>query len=145
MKHKILNQHGERTIGIVFDPGDEAMALLTRFVTEHNVNAARFTAIGAFSEAQLGYFDIATQKYEAIEVASQVEVLSVIGDVAREGERHTVHAHAVLGRRDGSTQGGHLLSGTVRPTLEVLLVESPSYLARRFDPRFGIALIDLTR
>jgi uncharacterized protein len=143
MKHKILNQHDERTIALIFDPGDEVISLLTRFVTDYNVNAARFTAIGAFSEARLGYFDLDRKRYEKIEVPSQVEVLSLIGDVAREGDKRTVHAHAVVGRRDGSTQGGHLLSATVRPTLEVLLVESPGYLARRFDPRFGIALIDV--
>lgn len=143
MKHKILNQHDERTVALIFDPGDEVIALLTRFANDYNVNAGRFTAIGAFSEAKLGYFDLDARKYETIEVPSQVEVLSLIGDVAREGDKRTIHAHAVVGRRNGSTQGGHLLSAIVRPTLEVLLIESPSYLARRFNPQFGIALIDL--
>jgi predicted DNA-binding protein with PD1-like motif len=54
-----------------------------------------------------------------------------------------VHAHAVLGRRDGSTRGGHLLEGHVRPTLEVMLVESQASLRRRSDPATGLALIDL--
>ncbi len=39
-------------------------------------------------------------------------------------------------------RGGHLLEGIVRPTLEVMLTESPAHLRRRHDPRFGIALID---
>ena len=57
------------------------------------------------------------------------------------GDQPKVHAHAVLGRRDGSTVGGHLLDARVRPTLEVLLTESPDYLRRGCDPRSGIALI----
>jgi predicted DNA-binding protein with PD1-like motif len=47
----------------------------------------------------------------------------------------------VLGRRDGSARGGHLLSAKVRPTLEVILTESPSYLRRAHDPASGLALI----
>jgi hypothetical protein len=46
--------------------------------------------------------------------------------------------------RSGETRGGHLMSGTVRPTLEVVLVETPAHLRRTNRPQFGIALIDLT-
>ena len=39
----------------------------------------------------------------------QVEELSVIDDIAWEEDgARALHAHAVLGRRDGSTVGGHL-------------------------------------
>ncbi|MBV8779143.1 MAG: DUF296 domain-containing protein, partial [Alphaproteobacteria bacterium] len=55
-----------------------------------------------------------------------------------------VHLHVVLGLSDGSTRGGHLIEGTVRPTLEVIVVETPSHLRRKQRPEFGIALIDLT-
>jgi predicted DNA-binding protein with PD1-like motif len=54
-----------------------------------------------------------------------------------------VHVHAVLGRRDGSTVGGHLLQATVQPTLEVLLIESPGYLRKTCDRESGLALIDI--
>jgi predicted DNA-binding protein with PD1-like motif len=49
----------------------------------------------------------------------------------------------VLGRRDGNTVGGHLLQAQVRPTLEVLLTNSPSHLQRAHDPVSGLALIQL--
>ena len=55
------------------------------------------------------------------------------------------HAHAVLGRCDGSTCGGHLLSAKVRPTLEVILTQAPSYLERVHDAESGLALIRLDR
>jgi predicted DNA-binding protein with PD1-like motif len=47
----------------------------------------------------------------------------------------------VLGRRDGSTVGGHLLDASVRPTLEVMVIDSPEHLRRACDPVSGIALI----
>jgi predicted DNA-binding protein with PD1-like motif len=57
--------------------------------------------------------------------------------------RPMVHAHVVLGLRDGSTRGGQLLRGVVRPTLEVVLRHSPTHLRKRHDPESGLALIDL--
>src|SRR5438270_828504 len=74
-------------------------------------------------------------------LSEQAEVVSLIGDVALDGEHPKIHAHAVLGLRDGSTRGGHLLEAHVRPTLEVILTESPSYLKREFDRESGLALI----
>jgi predicted DNA-binding protein with PD1-like motif len=37
--------------------------------------------------------------------------------------------------------GGHLLEAHVRPTLEVVLTESPRHLHKRKDPESGLALI----
>ena len=54
-----------------------------------------------------------------------------------------VHAHAVLGRRDSSTCGGHLLEARVRPTLELVLTEPPSYLKREYDTESHLPLISI--
>ena len=54
MKSKVLNEAGERTIALIFDSGEEVMENLVRFVRDQNVNAARFTAIGASSRVQEG-------------------------------------------------------------------------------------------
>jgi uncharacterized protein len=143
MKHKILTSHAERTIAVVFDPGEEVIKPLTLFAQDHNIRAARFTAIGAFSDVQLGYFDLETKEYVRIPVNEQVEVLSLIGDIAVEDNSARLHAHVVVGKRDGSAHGGHLLSAHVRPTLEVVLIESPSYLVRRFNSTYGMGLIDI--
>ena len=55
----------------------------------------------------------------------------------------SLHVHVVLGLSDGTTRGGHLLEGLVRPTLEVTLVETLVHLRRKRRPELGIALIDL--
>ncbi|HJV59854.1 MAG TPA: PPC domain-containing DNA-binding protein [Albitalea sp.] len=141
MKAKVINEVPERTYALVFDRGDEVVATLERFAADHGLSASRFTAIGAFESATLGYFDWERKAYERIPVDEQVEVLALVGDVALDGTRPKLHAHAVLGRRDGSTVGGHLLQARVRPTLEVVLIDSPSYLRRSHDPASGLALI----
>lgn len=142
MKSKVLNEGTERTIALIYDAGDEVVAPLQRFAADHGLTASRISAIGAFERATLGYFDWQRKDYERIEVGEQVEVLSLLGDVALdESGKPKVHIHAVLGRRDGSTVGGHLLEAKVRPTLELLLVESPNYLKRVHDPQSGLPLI----
>jgi len=141
MKTKVLNEAPERTLACVFEPDEEAAAGLLRIADEQNLTAARFTGIGAFSRAVLGYFDLGKREYLKIEINEQVEVLSLIGNFALHGEEKKVHAHVVVGKADGTAHGGHLLKGWVQPTLEVLIVESPGYLSRKIDETTGLPLI----
>ncbi len=143
MKSKLLTDAVEQTWVVVFDTGDELMSGLLTFAREHRLDASHFTAIGAFSSATLGYFDMEQKDYLKIPIADQVEVLSLVGDITLDGQTPKIHAHAVVGRRDGTTRGGHVLEAHVRPTLEVMLVESPSYLRRATDETTGLALISL--
>jgi predicted DNA-binding protein with PD1-like motif len=144
MKSKRIDgRDGEATYAVVFDPGDEVIAGLTGFAKRQGLAASHFTAIGAFSDATLGFFDMGTKEYRKIPIAEQVEVLSLVGDVALDEGEPKVHAHVVIGRADGTTRGGHILDAHVRPTLEVILVESPAHLRRTTDEATGLALIAL--
>jgi predicted DNA-binding protein with PD1-like motif len=143
MKAKLLHDNGERTYALVFDKGDEVVAELEAFARELALTAARFTAIGAFSDVKLGYFDRDQKDYLEIPVAEQVEVLSLLGDIAEKDGEPKVHAHVVIGGRDGAARGGHLLEGHVWPTLEVILEESPEHLRRKVDKETGLPLIAL--
>ncbi len=142
MKSKLIHDHeGEKTFALIFDTGDEAMASLVEFAKANALGASHFTAIGAFSDVILGYFDWEAKAYRQIPVREQVEVLSLLGDVALKEGEPKVHAHVVVGCSDGSTRGGHLIVGHVRPTLEVILTESPQHLRKEIDQESGLALI----
>jgi hypothetical protein len=135
---------GQRTFVLILDTGEEAFSTISGFAGRERLSGASLTAIGAFSEATVGWFDLASKAYRKIRVDQQCEVLSAIGDIAIDDRGEpSLHAHVVLGLSDGSTRGGHLLEGLVRPTLEVTLVETPVHLRRRKRPELGIALIDL--
>ena len=133
----------QKTFALIFDTGDQVVAGLKAFAEEEHLAASHFTAIGAFKEVTLGYFDWEKKDYLKIPVHEQVEVLSLVGDVTVNDGKPNIHAHVVLGKRDGSTCGGHLIEAQVRPTLEVILTESPAHLERRFDKEAGLALISL--
>jgi uncharacterized protein len=142
MKSKLLHDDGERTFALIYETGDAVMSLLKEFAREHKPRSAHFTAIGAFRDAVLAYFDWDAKEYKEISVREQVEVLTLAGDVAWKGDGEpVVHAHVVIGLRDGSTRGGHLKEAHVRPTLELILTEYPKHLERRHDPESGLALI----
>ena len=144
MRSKVLHEVGGlRTFAVVMDKGDEAAEELTRFARENGVTGAGLTAVGACREATLAYFDRQEMTYQDIPVTEQVEVLSFVGDIALQGADQTVHAHAVMGLRDGSTIGGHVRRAVVWPTLEVIVTESPVHLRKRVDEETGLALIDL--
>lgn len=144
MKSRLIHEaNGQRTFALIFDTGDEVIQTLERFAADNRLTGSHFTAIGAFSEATLAYFDWQTKHYKSIPVREQVEVLMLSGDVAEEDGQRKVHAHVVLGTSSGEARGGHLKSGKVRPTLELILVESPAHLKKKFDPESGLALIRL--
>jgi uncharacterized protein len=141
MHYKQIDQT-PKTFILVFETGDELAEGLKLFAIEQKLSAASFKAVGALSSVRLGWFSWESKKYEpSVQLGEQIELLSLIGDIAlKEGEPQ-VHAHAVIGKKDGTAHGGHLLGAHIRPTCEVVLVESPAHLQKRIDPDSGLALI----
>jgi predicted DNA-binding protein with PD1-like motif len=143
MRTKLINDAPQRTYALVFDSGAEVLENLLAFAKAQELSAAEFTGLGALSDVVLGYFDWQKKDYRRIPIEEQVEVLVLTGNVALEDGEPKLHPHIVVGRSDGSAHGGHLLGGHVRPTLEVIVTESPSHLQRRSDPETGLALLRL--
>jgi predicted DNA-binding protein with PD1-like motif len=126
---------------LVFDKGDEVVESLLAFAKQERLSAASFSAIGAFSDVTLGFFERDKRDYKRIPLDEQVEVLTLAGDIALSDGEPQVHAHVVVAKADGSAWGGHLLKAHVWPTLELVLVESPDELRRRLDRETGLPLI----
>lgn len=145
MRAREVAEDGGTTYVVVLDKGDEAVSVLTDFARRRSLDAAQVTAIGAFERAVLGWFDRKERDYRRIPVDEQVEVLSLVGDVASRNGEPQLHLHAVLGRPDGAAVGGHLLEGRVWPTLEVIVREAPGHLRKTYDEETGLALVDLGR
>jgi hypothetical protein len=146
MQHKLLHRaDGQRTYAVVLETGEEVMQCLGKFVAAETVAVAHLTAIGAFRNVTLMYFDWEKKDYVRIPVPEQVEVASLIGDVAEGPDgKPSIHVHLVVGKRDGSAMAGHLAEAHVRPTLEVIVTESPAHLRKVKDKESGLALIRLT-
>ena len=87
----------------------------------------------------LGYFDLEKREYRHIEMMSRSK--SFRSSATLLCRRPKKSPRAYRGRKiDGTAHGGHLLKGWVQPTLEVLIVESPGFLARQIDEATGLPL-----
>lgn len=144
MRSKSIHEGPNRVFILILDRGEEAFGAIADFANHERVDGASVTAIGAFSEAKVGWFDLAAKKHRPIRINQQSEVLSLLGDVAQGDDgKASLHLHAVLGLQDGSLRGGHFLSGLVQPTLEVTITETVEHLRRKKRADLGIALISI--
>ena len=109
MHYKLVDEK-PKTFILVFETNDELARGLKDFASEQKLASASFKAIGALSSVKLGWLNWETKQYEpSVSLHEQVELLSLIGDIALKDGEPQVHAHAVVGKRDGTAHGGHLL------------------------------------
>jgi predicted DNA-binding protein with PD1-like motif len=145
MQVKLLEEHGsEKVYAVIFRKSDEALSGMTDFAVKYGVGDAHFTGIGAVSSATVAWFDLGRKLYHPIPVTEQVEVLSMVGDIAAYQGKPIVHTHVVLGKEGGSTVGGHAFELHVNPTLEVFVTTDARLLGKRQDDS-GLKLIDPTQ
>lgn len=143
MQVQLLSEsNGRKEYAVIFSKGDEAFSGLNEFAEKYHVKSAHFTAIGALSGAVLAWFSPERKMYKKIPVEGQLEVASMIGDIALFNGKPVVHTHMVVGLPDGTARAGHVLEAVVSPTLEVMITVEPNAMLKRLDPATGLTLID---
>jgi predicted DNA-binding protein with PD1-like motif len=143
MQVQLLSENHERKeYAVIFSKGDEAFSGLNEFAEKFHVTSAHFTAIGALRGATLAWFSPERKMYKKIPVEGQLEVASMIGDIALFDGKPVVHTHMVVGLPDGTARAGHVLEAHVWPTLEVMVTVESSAMRKSLDPETGLALID---
>ena len=144
LKVQLLSeQNGRKTWVLAFHKGDEVMAGITEFARSQHLTAAHLIGIGAFSDASLAWFDISRKSFRTIPIRSEVEVVSLIGNITTDQDNAPlVHIHCALGDPDGNVKGGHLLEAHVSVTLEVFLTEEPTLVRKVMDEESGLKLIE---
>lgn len=127
---------------VVLDVGDEVIASLRKAAESERIGLASLAGIGAVRNAVLGYLDLDQKQYLKREFGSEsMELVSLIGNMARLGSEPVAHCHVVLGDREMRTFGGHLFQATVSVTVEIFIRVFEGEASRRFDPDFGANLL----
>lgn len=143
MKVKLISTgEGPKQYAVIFSAGDEAYSGLLDFAETHHVTSGHFTAIGALSSVVLGWLDPEKHLYRENPIHEQVEVAGMTGDFALYQGKPALHTHIVVGRRDGTASGGHVIEAIVSPTLEVFVTVDPIPLQKKYDPSSHLTLID---
>jgi uncharacterized protein len=143
MKVRLLSENaGVKNYAIVLAKGDEVMSGLSDFARQNKIASASFTAIGAFSQVTVAWFDDSRKAFKLIPIKQQVELVSMIGDIALSDEQPVVHTHVSVASPDGTLRGGHLIDAFVFPTLELFMTVYPTPLRKQLDEATGLKLID---
>jgi len=143
MQVKLISSgEGPKQYAVIFSRGDEAYSGLLDFAEKYRVTSGHFTAIGALSSVVLGWFDPQNKTYRENRINEQVEVAAMIGDFALYEGKPALHTHIVVGRRDGTAEGGHVIEAIVSPTLEVFVTVDPVPLQKKYDPSTDLTLIE---
>lgn len=134
-------QVGERRFLLRLETGEEALEKLRSFADERPISAGVVRGLGAVRSAELAFYHLADKRYETFPVEEETEVIGLVGNLSRgEDARPIAHVHVTLGRRGGSTLGGHALRLVVGATLELDLEVFPGALRRQLDPAVGLPL-----
>ncbi len=144
IKLKIREIGISRMLFIKLEPNDDILESLTKAVKESSIQSGFFTAIGALSNANIGYYVLEEKRYKTITLVGDFEILSCIGNITQIDSSPVIHAHLVVGDKDGQAFGGHLLpENYISVTGEVFLVEAKTPLQRKVDEKFNLSLISL--
>ncbi|MBI2222272.1 MAG: DNA-binding protein [Acidobacteria bacterium] len=123
--------------------GEEIVGAITEFAHAHSIDAASVSAIGSAYDVVLGYFDRATRSYERHAVPGEVEISSLLGNIALKEGRAFPHLHVTVGGRDFRALAGHLFEGKAGATCEVIFRPMPGCVQRVKDEATGLFLLDL--
>ena len=108
---------------------------------KERIKTARVEAIGTVNELRLGYYNSRTKRYEEHRFREQLEVTGLLGNITLKDGKPFLHVHATFGRKDASVVGGHVISATVFPLLEVVITATENTARRRFDEALGSNII----
>lgn len=125
---------------LVLDIGEEIISTLTRFVEQQNIQAGSLSAIGALRNFELGYYFLDKKEYGRKKFEPIAELVSFQGNIGVREGKSFLHVHAALGREDYSLVAGHLFSGIVAVTAEVILNPLSGRMERTYDERTGLFL-----
>lgn len=118
----IFKKHGDYLF-VRLHNGDDLMTALEEIMTKERIKTALFqSAVGMLEEVETGYFN-GTQ-YETIQHPGCYEMLSMQGNITLQSDGYVIHIHVILGKEDGSTFGGHLMTGKVKNTMEMVFLVS---------------------
>ncbi len=135
----------KKTEGILFirfEQGEEIIGKLRELCEDLKLKAGLISAIGAFEEATLGFFNLNKQEYHKKDFKGSFEIVSLTGNLTEMDNKPYLHIHACLGDADFNTYGGHLDRGIVSATCEMIIVTTGEKIDR-FKGKYNLNLLKL--
>jgi hypothetical protein len=122
--------------------GEDLLTALSRVARENRISLGEVQAIGAVSQARVGYYHQTERQYYWLDLGRPLEIASLMGNISLKDGESMVHAHVTLSDGEGRAFGGHLAEGTLVFACEFTIQEyqSATPLVRRMDDPTGLFL-----
>ncbi|UCH71936.1 MAG: DNA-binding protein [Thermoplasmatales archaeon] len=121
-----------------FFPNEKINEKLKAVCKKHKIETAVvISGIGQLKNVELGYFK-EKGNYSSEYFQGPFELLSLNGNICKQGGEYLLHLHTVLGTGKKKTIGGHLISGIVEVTNEIVLLKTNIKLKRKLDNKTGL-------
>lgn len=117
------------------------MTTIQDYCTQHNINSAYVTAIGACDELQLAWYDVHNKKYEIQVIKEDLEIAGMIGNIALVKGKVFLHAHGTFSDHHLKPVAGHIMKLVVSATCEVRLEVFEGKIEREYDEVTGLNLL----
>lgn len=137
---QIIRTEGTEYI-IRLDRGDKWPNAFIAGCGEAKIRGAFFYGIGGVEDPEVGYYDLAIQKYMTKKLEGLFEIVSISGNLSELNGAPVVHAHGVFAGPDYSVFGGHFVSGSIGGTLELCVSSAGGAMQRRVDPKTGLNIL----
>lgn len=123
------------------DRGEEVIASIGALCEREGIQFGCVSAVGAVSEATLGYFDTNANRFCSREYAGIYEIANLSGNISIHDGKPYLHIHAVLAGEGGTAFGGHLSRAVVSATCEVFIRVLDGRVGRSFSEEIGLNVI----
>lgn len=138
----IFKKFGNKYI-LRIDRGEEIVATLKAFCTNHRIGLGSVTAIGAANRATIGLFNTTTKQYQSTELTGDFEITSLTGNISTMNGEVYLHLHATLSDANYHTFGGHLNTAVVSGTCELIIDVIEGTCEREFSDDVGLNLLKI--
>lgn len=124
-----------------FDRGEEVIEELKNFCRAREVGTGFFYGLGAAQQVELSWYDVDEKRYQSKAIKEKLEIISLLGNIAKMQEKTIIHAHACFSNSQMQTQAGHIKKIEVAATCEIFLKALGSKIEREHSPQIGLNLM----
>jgi len=125
------------------ETGEEIIAALKQFCLARGISSGWVMGIGAVSRATIGIFELAAREYRYVELTTNHEMTSLVGNISIQDGEVFLHLHATFSDLDGQVRSGHLFSAVISATGEIYLGALNGILERKYSAESGMGLLAL--
>ena len=129
------------TYVIRLDPGEEIVQSMISFALKEKITLAHLRGLGAVNNVTLKSFRPDTKQYSAHMYHTDLEIVSLNGNLTTLNGRPYAHIHMSVGDTVGHVYGGHLNKAVVSSTCEIFLNAVDGVVERKPNPELGLNIL----